>query len=140
MRNWADRATGDPEVNSAIRDRFLRPVEIPGLAIIVIALLVLAVSRILLAVPVEAGYVVFGLVPAIILALGFLVVSRPQLSQNAIAGMLLIGAVALLGGGVAAAIAGEREHEGGHDDTEHEVEGSLAPLPHPTATVIQAGS
>ncbi len=141
VRNWADRATGDPEVNRAIRNRFLRPVEIPGMAIIAIALLVLAVSRILLAVPVEAGYVIFGLVPAIILALGYLVVSRPQISQNAIAGMLLIGAVALLGGGVAAAIAGEREHEGGHDDTEHQVEGEagLAPLPSPT-TVIQAGS
>lgn len=138
VRTWSDRATGDPEVNRAIRDRFLGPVEIPGLAVIGIAGLVLAVSRILLALPKEGGYVVFGLVPAIILALGYLVVSRPQLSQSAIAGMLLVGAVALLGGGVAAAIAGEREHE--PHDTEHEAEHEegLAPLPSPARTLVQA--
>lgn len=129
VRTWSDRATGDPEVNRTIRDRFLGPVEVPGLAVLGIAGLVLAVSRILLALPKEGSYVVFGLVPAIILVLGFLVVSRPQLSQSAIAGMLLIGAVALLGGGVAAAIAGEREHEGGHEtEQESDHEGGLAPL------------
>jgi hypothetical protein len=143
VRNWADRATGDPEVNQAIRDRFLGPIEVPGLALIGIAGLVLAVSRILLALPKEGSYVVFGLVPAIILVLGYLVVSKPQISQSAIAGMLLVGAVALLGGGVAAAIAGEREHEGGHE-TEHETEGEheagLAPLPSRTGTPVQAAN
>jgi hypothetical protein len=131
VRTWADRATGDPEVNQTIRDRFLRPVEVPGLAVIGIAGLVLAVSRILLALPKEGSYVVFGLVPAIILGLGFLVAYRPNLSQSTIAAMLLVGAVALLGGGVAAAIAGEREHEGGHE-TDHGAEAEhdegLAPL------------
>jgi len=131
VRAWADRATGDPEVNQSIRDRFLGPVEVPGLAALGVAGLVLAVSRILLALPKEGSYVVFGLVPAIILVLAYLVVSRPQLSQSAIAGMLLIGAVALLGGGVAAAIAGEREHEGGHEtehETDHETEEGLVPI------------
>ena len=101
VRAWADRATGDPEVNQSIRDRFLGPVEVPGLAALGVAGLVLAVSRILLALPKEGSYVVFGLVPAIILVLAYLVVSRPQLSQSAIAGMLLIGAVALLFVGLA---------------------------------------
>ena len=119
VRAWSDRATGDPEVNRAIRDRFLRPVEIPGLALIGIGLMVLAVSRILLALPKTGGYVVFGLVPAVIFILGYLVANRPKISQSAIAGMLLIGGIVLLGGGVVAAIAGEREHEGGHD-TEHD--------------------
>ncbi len=119
VRAWSDRATGDPEVNRAIRDRFLRPVEVPGLAVIGIGLMVLAVSRILLALPKEGGYVVFGLVPAIIFALGYLVANRPKISQSAIAGMLLIGGIALLGGGVVAAVVGEREHEGGHHTEEH---------------------
>ena len=86
---------------NVVDSRFLGPVEVPGLAALGVAGLVLAVSRILLALPKEGSYVVFGLVPAIILVLAYLVVSRPQLSQSAIAGMLLIGAVALLFVGLA---------------------------------------
>lgn len=131
-RAWADRATGDPEVNQTIRDRFMRPVEIPGAALLTIGILVLAVSRILLALPKTGSYLVFALVPAAILGLGALVALRPRLSQSAIAGMLLVGGIAILGGGVVAAIAGEREHDAGHhEDTEQETETEegLAPLP-----------
>ena len=35
---WADRATGDPEVNRAIRNRLMAPLEIPVGAVLVIAL------------------------------------------------------------------------------------------------------
>ncbi|HRA34748.1 MAG TPA: hypothetical protein PK748_07460 [Acidimicrobiales bacterium] len=131
-RAWADRATGDAEVNQTIRDRFMRPVEIPGAALLIVGILVLAVSRILLALPKTGSYLVFGLVPAVILGLGALVALRPRLSQSAIAGMLLAGGIAILGGGVAAAIAGEREHEAGHSEPaeqETETEEGLAPLP-----------
>lgn len=137
-RAWADRATGDPEVNQGIRNRFMYPVEIPGLAIIVIAGLVLAISRILLALPKIGGYLVFGLVPVLIFAMGYLVIAKPKLSQSAIAGMLLVGGLAILGGGVAAAIVGPRAHEGEHseehsDEGDHsgegEGEGSSAPEP-----------
>ncbi len=135
-RAWADRATGDPAVNDAIRNRFMYPVEIPGLAVLGIAGIVLAVSRILLALPKVGSYLVFGLVPALILAVGYLVFSKPKLSQNAVAAMLLVGGIAILGGGVAAAIAGEREHEGGHEKESHSGEEGLAPLPGPSALVI----
>ncbi len=114
-RAWADKATGDAEVNQSIRDRFMRPFEVPLGSALIVALIVLAVSRILLAVPQVGSYIVFGLVPAVILGLGALVVTRPQISQSAIAAMLLVAALAVLGGGIAAAIAGERAHEGGHE-------------------------
>jgi hypothetical protein len=145
VRAWADRATGDPAVNQSIRDRFLQPVEIPALAVIGIAGLVLAVSRILLALPKIGSYLVFGLVPVAILAVGALIVLRPQLSQSVIAGLLLFGGVAILAGGVAAAIAGEREHGGEHEGEEHhssegEGESGLAPLPAPTSAVIWVGN
>ena len=136
-RAWADRATGDPAVNDAIRNRFMYPVEIPGLAVLGIGGMVLAVSRILLALPKIGSYLVFGLVPAIVLGLGYLVIAKPKLSQSAIAAMLLVGGIAILGGGVAAAVAGEREHGGEHEE-EHGGEGEegLAPLPSPTQLVI----
>jgi hypothetical protein len=148
-RAWADRATGDPEVNQTIRNRFMYPIEIPGLAVIGIAGLVLAVSRILLALPKIGGYLVFGLVPALIFALGYVVISKPKLSQSVIAGMLLVGGLAILGGGVAAAVVGPREHEekheeehsdGGEHSEDGEGEGSLAPTPGSPTLVTQVGN
>ena len=47
---WADRATGDPEVNRAIRNRLMAPLEIPVGAVLVILFVVLGISRVLLAV------------------------------------------------------------------------------------------
>jgi len=142
VRTWSDRATGDPEVNRSIRNRFMQPVEIPALAVIGIAGMVLAVSRILLALPKIGSYLVFGLVPAAILAIGALIVLRPQLSQSVVAGLLLFCGIAILAGGVAAAIAGEREHGGEHEEhsTEGEGEHGLAPLPAPSSAVIVVGN
>ncbi|HEX2576390.1 MAG TPA: hypothetical protein VHK88_08585 [Aquihabitans sp.] len=142
VRAWSDRATGDPEVNRTIRNRFMYPVEVPGLALLGIGGLVLAISRILLALPKTGSYLVFGLVPVIVLVLGFFIVSKPRLSQSAIAGLLVVGGLAVLAGGVAAAVAGEREHGGEHEEEEeggdHGGEEGLAPLPVPGTPVIQA--
>lgn len=138
VRAWSDRATGDPEVNRNIRNRFLYPVEIPALAVIGIAGLVLAVSRILLALPKIGSYLVFGLVPAIILAVGALIVLKPKLSQSVIAGLLIVGGVAVLAGGVVAGIHGERGH--GEKKTDGKGESGLAPAPAPTHIVIRAGN
>lgn len=135
VRAWSDRATGDPEANRTIRNQMMYPVEIPALAVLVIAGLVLAVSRILLALPSLGALVVFGLVPATILGLGALIVLRPRMSQSVVAGLLLVGGLAIFAGGVAAAIAGERDH--GHDeDHGADQEEGVAPLPNPSDPVI----
>lgn len=139
VQAWSDRATGDPEVNRTIRNRFLNPVEIPALAVVGIAGTVLAVSRILLALPKTGSYVVFGLVPAIILGVGALIVLKPKLSPSVVAGLLIVGALAVLGGGVVAGIAGERHHEeeGGHEEGGKAE--SLAPLVPHGPTVVRVG-
>lgn len=136
-RAWADRATGDPEVNQSIRNRLMNPIEIPVLAVIGIGGLVLAVSRILLALPKFGSYLAFGVIPTVMLVFGVLIIMKPKMSQSAIAAILLVGGVAILAGGVAAAIAGERDHGGGHEE-EHGGEGEegLAPLPGPAELVI----
>lgn len=139
VQAWSDRATGDPEVNRTIRNRFLNPVEIPALAVIGIAGTVLAVSRILLALPKTGSYVVFGLVPAIILGVGALIVLKPKLSPSVVAGLLVVGALAVLGGGVAAGIAGERHNEEKGGNEEGGKAESLAPLVPQGPTVIRVG-
>ena len=137
-RAWSDRATGDPEVNSEIRNRLLQPIEIPVLAVVVIAIMVLAVSRILLALPKTGSYVVFGAVPALFLAVGALITLKPKLSRSVIAAMMVVGALAILAGGVVAAVHGPREHEGGHEAGHSE--SGAAPLPGSSSNVIRVGN
>jgi len=135
VRAWSDRATGDAEVNRGIRNRLMHPIEVPAMAVLGIGGLVLAISRILLALPKIGSYLVFGLVPALVLAVGALIVLRPKLSQSVIAALLLVGGLAVLAGGIVAAIAGERDVE--HHNEEHGGEEGLAPLPEPGQTVIR---
>lgn len=143
---WADRITGDPAVNTSIRNRMMHPFEIPIAGVIGIGIFVLAISRILLAVPKTGSYLIFGIVPAIIFGVGILIVTKPKLSRSFIAGILLFGGVAVLAGGVAAAIAGEREakHEeegGSNSEEEGENGGRIAvSLPEPGQTVIQVAN
>ena len=124
VRAWSDRATGDPEVNQAIRHRFLNPVEIPAFAIVGIAVVVIAVSRVLLAAPHASIYFIFGGVPVVVLGIGVLIALRPKLSQSAIAFLLIIFAVAILAAGVWAGIHGPRK------ETETKSKGEQSMLVH----------
>ena len=117
-RAWSDRATGDPAVNRAIRNRLMYPIEIPILAVVAIALFVLSVSRILIAIPKGGGYVVFGLVPAVILLVGWLITARPNLNRNLVAAIFVVGGLAVLAGGVITAATGPRTIEEHHEEEE----------------------
>ena len=64
MTAWADRATGDPETNQALRDQLMGPFEIPLLGLLGGGVLVLAASRIFLRFP-ETGAVIFGAIISI---------------------------------------------------------------------------
>ena len=139
IRAWSERATGDPEANRLIRNQLMSPIEVPAMAVLVVAGIVLAVSRMLLALPKLGSLVLFGAVPTLILIVGALVVSRPKLSQSVIAAFLVLGALALLIGGTIAAIVGERSHDE-HSSSSATHEGSLAPLPAPSQYVIQVGN
>ncbi len=48
VQDWSERGTGDAEFNPTIRNRLMRPFEIPAVAAIGIPVVVLSVSRILL--------------------------------------------------------------------------------------------
>lgn len=110
VQDWADRATGDPEVNRQIRTRVMQPIEIPVIGLAVIAFVVLGISRVLLALSKE-GAAVFAIIVGIIVLGAAIVASRPKVSRNVITGMLMAGAVLVLAGGITAAIVGEREFE-----------------------------
>jgi hypothetical protein len=108
IRTWSDRATGDPEVNRSIRNRMMYPVEIPVAALLGIGVFVFSISRVLLALPKGGSYVVFGLVPVVVLGVGWLIAVRPKVSSSVVAALLLVGGLAVLAGGVFGAVHGER--------------------------------
>lgn len=124
MDAWADRATGDPEANRALRNRIMAPIEIPAAGAAAVALGVLAVSRILLNTTKLGAVVIAGVVAVVILGLGIMAASDRKFNRNLIAGGALVVGVAVLGGGVWAAVDGEREFEEHSDDGEHSDEDS----------------
>lgn len=118
-RAWSERLTGDAEVNRTIRNRVLFPFEIPLLALVGVAVAVLAISRVLLAVPKGGAYVLFGVVPALILGAGWLFASKPKLNRNVVTAMLVVVGLAVLVGGVIGAAVGPRP-------LDHHDEGGIA--------------
>jgi Cytochrome c oxidase subunit IV len=118
VRAWADRATGDPVVNQAIRDRLMAPIEVPAAALIVLAFVVLGISRVLLAVSATTS-VVIGVVLLAALILGALaVLAWPEKSRRIATVLLVVGALAVIAGGIAGVAAGSREFH--HEEPTHE--------------------
>lgn len=123
VQSWAERSTGDPAYNRALRNRIMFPIEVPALGLLGVGFVILTFSRILLAAPNQntSTFIALG-VAALITVVAFVVANRPRLSSNAVAWMLAVGAVVLLGAGVATGVSGEREIE--HHEAEH-VEGDV---------------
>lgn len=122
---WSDSATGDPTVNSAIRERVIGPLEVPIMASLGIAVFILGVSRVLLAVS-EAGSVAVASVVAAVIFVACIALAKTQVSRAVISGVVALGALAVLAGGIVGAVVGEREighHETGETGTQVEGEG-----------------
>jgi hypothetical protein len=61
-----------------------------------------------------------------IVVLGFFFASRPRVSANLVVGVLLVVAVGVIGAGIGAAVAGQREiHDEGEDEEPESGEGAL---------------
>lgn len=118
VQGWAERATGDPAYNTGLRNRLMLPLEVPVVALLAAGIILLAFSRVLLALPKSGSTVLAIVVAATILGVAALVATRPRISSGLVSAVVVVGAVALLGGGIVGAVAGEREfgpHEAGGD-------------------------
>lgn len=124
MSAWADRATGDPVANQELRNRIMGPVEVPLLGALGIAGVVLAMSRVFLAVSKEWAVWVAIIASAVVflVAVAFALMEKPN--KNLVAGVLSLGAIAALAGGIVSASIGERDfEEHGEHEEEHSEEG-----------------
>jgi hypothetical protein len=111
VQAWADRATGDPEVNRTIRNRLMYPIEMPAIAVLVIGGVAVGFSRVFLALPKTGATIVAIVVTTLVFAVAVVVALRPKISRSVVGGILLAGGLAVLIGGVVGAAVGEREFE-----------------------------
>ena len=105
-------ASGHPAIaayNSEVRERFAHPAEFPVLAALGFGVIVYSFSRIMLSLSKDGGPVAFGTIAALVLGAGFLVAFRRNLGNAVVAGVAAVAVLALVAGGVAAALVGERE-------------------------------
>jgi hypothetical protein len=116
VQGWAERATPDAEENATLRNRIMYPVEIPVLGLLIVGVVLVAFSRVLLALPKDGSVVAAIAVASTILLVAILVATRPRISSTVLTVVLVLGAVALLGGGIVGAVAGERDVEEHHTE------------------------
>jgi|HigsolmetaAR201D_1030396.scaffolds.fasta_scaffold03599_7 hypothetical protein len=109
IQAYAERASADQGFNATIRARIAHPLEFPILAAVGVAILVYSFSRIMLFLSKTSGPAAFGVLAALILAVGFVVAFVPTIRSTAIGVVAAIAAIGLVAGGAAAALEGERE-------------------------------
>ena len=114
IQAWSERATGDDEINAVIRQRVLSPFEVPMLSLLAIAVVVLGLSRVLLAVS-EVGSVVIAVAAAAFVFLSAVLISKSRAPRAIISAIVTFGAVAVLVGGVVGAVVGERDFHHGEE-------------------------
>lgn len=103
MARAASEATG--------RQISLLPLGLPVLGLAAIASVMFFLSRILLAVTETTSWVIALAVAVVILGLASVAAVRPNISGRALAALLALGTVLMIGGGVVAAAIGERHIE-----------------------------
>jgi len=109
VQAWAESTSSDAAYNEDVRERVMQPLEFPILGAAVIGILVYAFSRVMLALSKEGTVILFAVVAAIILAIAAIIALRPSVRTGTIGGVLSVGAILVIGSGVAAGIDGPRE-------------------------------
>jgi hypothetical protein len=114
---WAERASADASYNAEVRSRIANPLEFPLAAAIGIGIIVFSFSRIMLWLSKTNTVIAFAVLGAIILTVAFVFAYRPGLKSRAAAGAIAVGVLALVAGGAAAGLDGQRDIEQ-HETTE----------------------
>ncbi|MCC5952744.1 MAG: hypothetical protein JJU45_11685 [Acidimicrobiia bacterium] len=123
VRAWSNRATGDDATNSEIYHRFMDPLRLPVVSLILIGFVVVGLSRILLAAPsAAAAVVIFSVVGGLFFLAAIGLSARPQIPRNVQTLVVVAGALIILGLAIAGLAIGEREFK------DYSQEGAVAPM------------
>jgi len=119
VQAWSERASADQDYNEEIREHVASPLELPILAAVGAAGLIYAWSRVMLNMSKTGTVAAFATVATVLLLVSGLFAVRRGVRSGTIFGVCTIVVVALIAGGTAAGIDGERETH------EHETTGDL---------------
>lgn len=111
VRAWAERATGDQGTNRELRHDLMDPLEVPVLSVLTLAVIVLCISRLLLAIPQEVAVYMIIMAAIIVFVMAFILASRPELTRTVVVSVLLVGGVVIIAAGIAGGVAGEQTGE-----------------------------
>ncbi len=106
---WAERASADATYNAEVRSRIANPLEFPLAAAIGIGIIVYAFSRIMLWLSKTNTVIAFSVLGVIIITVAFFLAYRPGLKSRTAVGGIAVVVLALVAGGAAAGLDGERE-------------------------------
>ena len=111
---WREHPSWTQEMTDRINERFVVPFGLPGTIFLLAGIGVVALSRLFLAVSVEAAPII-GIAVAFGLLGGFYLISTRNLGRQALASISTVAVGLVLAAGVAGALKGEREfhHAGG---------------------------
>jgi hypothetical protein len=138
LRAWAERATGDDQINAELYHRFVDPLRTPVVALLCIALIVIGFSRVLLAVSKTGSVIVFGVAATVVFVVATALALYPKSTKTITTVLVVFGALAILVGGVVSAFVGERDIE--HHGEEHEEEAPAETESSAPFTVVVPGS
>lgn len=134
-QSLAEHAAWDNSQAQRLADRLLLPVGLPIGVVLLVAVIIISLSRVLLALPKE-GSTVMALVAAVLILVGCTVVAaRPQLGSGALIGLAIFAGMSLVAGGIAGAVAGERDFEH-HAESGEARPAEKDPAGRPATTVV----
>jgi len=133
FRTWAERATGDDATNAELYHRIIDPLRVPLVAMVSVAVVVIGISRVLLAVSKTGSVIVFSLIAIVVFGLAILLAFVPSSGRYVLTALVVAGALMIIAGGIIGGLAGEREFEKKGDEAitqsggEATTESGLAP-------------
>ena len=129
IRAWSNRATGDDEVNLELYHRIIDPARIPIVGALVVAFVVVGLSRVLLATSKTGSIVVFSVAAVIFFGIAVFMATAPKINPNVVTIAVVVGALLILGALIGGLVAGQRDFHHGTDhgeSEEHSEEGAAA--------------
>lgn len=110
-QDWREDPTFTPREGAKLGDRLIAPLAFPVLALALVAIIVVSVSRVLLAVPKNVS-VAIALTMAVVLLVAFFVLSsRPRIARGGLLFLSGFAVVSLIAAGSVSAAAGYRTFE-----------------------------
>ena len=109
VQAWAEAASADNTVNAEVRNRLANPLEYPLLGAVAVGAIAFSFSRVMLWLSKTNTVIAFAVLATLVAGVAFFFAFRPSVKRGAISGALALGAVAIVAGGVAAGVDGERD-------------------------------